>query len=231
MHAKDSQWNIDIFLQTSNMKQKQSDISVTSEEVQQTNSVTRNSSNSLEVNGSLSDSVDKMSGSSSMQESATSSSLAEPVESSSTYVESRHQVEEIRDDGSTASSSGSPWYYLRKDATAFVSQTLQRGRKNLWQLTTSRVSVLLSSVAVCSTSIHQFLRNYEDLNVFILAGEAFCGIEAVEFRQKLKAVCENYFTTFHRQNIHVSWDLLLLIVYMVLLLYIWYAILFYILCA
>ncbi|KAH7838359.1 hypothetical protein Vadar_025411 [Vaccinium darrowii] len=110
--------------------------------------------------------------------------------------------DESRNGGSDASSSGSPWFQLRKDATVFVSQTLHRGRKNLWQLTTSRVSVLLSSSAVCSTSIHQFLRNYEDLNVFILAGEAFCGSEAVEFRQKVKAVCENYFTSFHRQNIY-----------------------------
>lgn len=112
--------------------------------------------------------------------------------------------DESRNGGSDASSSGSPWFQLRKDATVFVSQTLHRGRKNLWQLTTSRVSVLLSSSAVCSTSIHQFLRNYEDLNIFILAGEAFCGSEAVEFRQKVKAVCENYFTSFHRQNIYVS---------------------------
>ncbi|CBI17116.3 unnamed protein product, partial [Vitis vinifera] len=107
-----------------------------------------------------------------------------------------------RNDGSEASSSGSPWYQLRKDAIAFVSQTLQRGRKNLWQLTTSRVSVLLSSAAACSTSIHQFLRNYEDLNVFILAGEAFCGVEAVEFRMKLKTGCENYFVAFHRQSLY-----------------------------
>jgi hypothetical protein len=37
-----------------------------------------------------------------------------------------------------------------------------------------------------------------------LTGEAFCGIEVVEFRQKLKVVCENYFIAFHRQNVHVS---------------------------
>ncbi|KAG7019305.1 Syndetin [Cucurbita argyrosperma subsp. argyrosperma] len=105
-------------------------------------------------------------------------------------------------DSSTASTSGSPWYHLRKDAINFVSRTLQRSRKNLWQLSTSRVSVLLSSAAVCSTSIHQFLKNYEDLNVFILAGEAFCGVEAVEFRQKLKIVCENYYVAFHKQSMH-----------------------------
>ncbi|KAK6776447.1 hypothetical protein RDI58_027448 [Solanum bulbocastanum] len=113
-----------------------------------------------------------------------------------------YRVEEARDDGSTASSSGSPWFQLRKDATTFVSHTLLRGRKNLWQLTTSRAAVLLSSPAIHSASIHQFLITYEDLNIFVLAGEAFCGSEAVEFRQKVKFVCESYLAAFHRQNIH-----------------------------
>ncbi|KAM3398990.1 syndetin [Capsicum galapagoense] len=112
------------------------------------------------------------------------------------------RVEEARDDGSTASSSGSPWFQLRKDATTFVSHTLLRGRKNLWQLTTSRAAVLLSSPAIHSASIHQFLITYEDLNIFVLAGEAFCGSEAVEFRQKVKSVCESYLAAFHRQNIY-----------------------------
>ncbi|KAL0534185.1 hypothetical protein IC582_028469 [Cucumis melo] len=120
----------------------------------------------------------------------------------SIYMDEGDSIRESRTDSSAASTSGSPWYHLRKDAIDFVSQTLQRGRKNLWQLTTSRVSVLLSSAAVCSTSIHQFLKNYEDLNVFILAGEAFCGVEAVEFRQKLKIVCENYYVAFHKQSMH-----------------------------
>ncbi|KAK4440669.1 Syndetin [Sesamum alatum] len=111
-------------------------------------------------------------------------------------------TDERRDDGTGASSSGSTWFSLRKDAVTFVSNTLQRGRRNLWHLTTSRVAVLLSSSAVSSTSIHQFLRNYEDLSIFILAGEAFCGIEATEFRQKLKSICEGYFAAFHRQNIY-----------------------------
>ncbi|XP_052620596.1 uncharacterized protein LOC111897809 isoform X1 [Lactuca sativa] len=109
---------------------------------------------------------------------------------------------ESRDDGSGASSSGSSWFQLRSDATTFVSQTLLRGRRNLWQLTTSRLSVLLSSDAVGSTSIHQFLKNYEDLNTFILAGEAFCGAEAIEFRHRVKAICESYYMCFHRQNIY-----------------------------
>ncbi|KAK9185798.1 hypothetical protein WN943_026157 [Citrus x changshan-huyou] len=178
--------NFQLENKTPNTKQKESDISMSSGEIHQINSDPGNSCNTVGVNGSTSGSVDKKSGSSSMPESATTSSLVDPVQSNLANVESYDQVEAIRDDGSVASSSGSPWYYLRKDATTFVSQTLRRGCKNLWQLTTSRVTVLIFSAAVCSTSIHQFLRNYEDLNVFILAGEAFCGIEAVEFREKLK---------------------------------------------
>lgn len=107
------------------------------------------------------------------------------------------------DVNTAAASSDSPFYQLRKYATAFVSQTLERGRRNLWQLTTSRVSVLLSCSAICSTSTIQFLKNYEDLNVFILAGEAFCGVEATEFRQRLRSVSENYVAAFHRQNVYV----------------------------
>ena len=105
---------------------------------------------------------------------------------------------------SANSSRGSPWYDLRRDAAILVSQSLQRGRKNIWQLSTSRVSVLLSSTAFCSTSIHQFLRNYEDLKIFVLAGEAFCGDEAAELRTKLKAACDNYYGNYHKQNISVS---------------------------
>ncbi|KAF5471033.1 hypothetical protein F2P56_011508 [Juglans regia] len=190
--------------QTSNMRQKEKDICWSSGGVPQVDSDTRNSCNSQEINGSLSESVDGKPGSSPEESTSTSTScLVETTKTNvTTSLDSQNTIDEARKDDSTASSSGSPWYQLRKDATAFVSQTLQRGRKNLWQLTTSRISVLLSSVAVCATSIHQFLKNYEDLNVFILAGEAFCGVEAVEFRQKLKIVCENYFVAFHRQNIY-----------------------------
>ena len=117
---------------------------------------------------------------------------------------SNSAVDDSSDFGETVSSGESPWYYLRKESAALVSETLQRGRRNLWQLTTSRVSVLLSSPAASSTSMHQFLKNYEDLSAFILAGEAFCGFEVVDFREKLKGVCENYFTAFHRQSMHVS---------------------------
>lgn len=194
----------DLAGQTSNTEQKEKDICLSSGGVPQVDSDARNSLNSQEINGSLLESVDGKPGSS-PEESTSTSCLVETTKTNvTTSLDSQNTIDEARKDYSTASSSGSPWYQLRKDATAFVSQTLQRGRKNLWQLTTSRISVLLSSVAVCSTSIHQFLKNYEDLNVFILAGEAFCGVEAVEFRQKLKIVCENYFVAFHRQNIYVS---------------------------
>ncbi|WJX44069.1 hypothetical protein P8452_31094 [Trifolium repens] len=151
-------------------------------------------------NNSISSSGDVIHGSSSRKESSTTSSLTEIA--GSPYSDSHDLVNEARKEEISASSIDSPWYHLRKEATTFVSQTLQRGRKNLWHLTASRVSVLLSSAAACSASIHQFLKNYEDLRVFILTGEAFCGIEVVEFRQKLKVVCENYFIAFHRQNVH-----------------------------
>ncbi|KAL4334514.1 hypothetical protein GQ457_07G042450 [Hibiscus cannabinus] len=137
--------------------------------------------------------------SSSIKESTTalpSSDASERMDSGS-----GEPVSEGRNGEYATSSSGSPWYQLRKEAITFVSQTLQRGRKNLWQLMTSRVLVLLSASAAASTSIHQFLKSYDDLNTFILAGEAFCGVEAFEFWQKLKGVCGNYFAAFHRQSV------------------------------
>ncbi|KAA3458592.1 syndetin-like isoform X2 [Gossypium australe] len=79
-------------------------------------------------------------GSSSLEESTRSTSSADI--SGGTYygnVESRQPVSEGRNGDGATSSSGSPWYHLRKEAIAVVSQTLLRGRKNLWQLTTSRV--------------------------------------------------------------------------------------------
>ncbi|TQE13306.1 hypothetical protein C1H46_001113 [Malus baccata] len=182
---------------TPSMTQKESDISPTPGGVQQISPPC----SSQKVNGSLAESVDIVPGSAYIDESTTTCSLVEPA-GNTTSTNYQNLVDEASKDDSTTSTSGSPWYQLRKDATAFVSQTLQRGRKNLWQLTATRVSVLLSSASVSSASIHQFLKNYEDLGVFILAGEAFCGIEAADFRQKLKAVCENYFLAFHRQNIH-----------------------------
>lgn len=187
--------NKDTGSQTSNITLKEHDPPRSSGEVPKIELASGNSSLS---SGSLAASVDKVPGSST----ATNSFLEDTGSTSSIHKSTNNPVDETRKDDRATSTSGSPWYQLRKDATGFVSQTLQRGRRNLWQLTTSRVSVLLSSSAVCSASIHQFLKNYEDLNIFILAGEAFCGVEAVEFRQKLKIVCENYFIAFHRQIIY-----------------------------
>ncbi|RYR42965.1 hypothetical protein Ahy_A08g039398 [Arachis hypogaea] len=174
------------------------DISSSPGEAQEVVSDVRASNNSVFSPG------DVMCGSSYREESATVTSLAENNVNDGSPSSGSHDpvAEASRKEDNIESSIDSPWYHLRKDATAFVSQTLQRGCKNLWHLTTSRVSVLISSSAAASASIHQFLKNYEDLTVFILAGEAFCGIEAVEFRQKLKLVCENYFITFHKQNVH-----------------------------
>ncbi|XP_052194607.1 uncharacterized protein LOC127802681 isoform X2 [Diospyros lotus] len=180
---------------TSNIKEKPGDVSGFPGDIKQADSVTGNHKSSMD-DVSISDPMDRV------QATVPASSDNATETNSSISAESSDLVDESRNGGSEASSSGSPWFQLRKDAMVFVSQTLQRGRKNLWQLTTSRVSVLLSSSAVCSTSIHQFLKNYEELNVFILAGEAFCGAKAVEFRQKVKAVCENYYLAFHRQNIY-----------------------------
>ncbi|KAF9595053.1 hypothetical protein IFM89_036381 [Coptis chinensis] len=191
--------------QTSNSKQIRKNMPGCSEEVAETDSISTVSNNSQVENGFASESVDRIWTLSPDTESATSNSYVknnpESYESSSLYAHT--SLSEVRDDSSLTSGRGSSWDQLRKDAIEFVSQTLKRGRKNLWQLTTSRISMFLSSSAVCSTSVHQFLKNYEDLNVFILAGETFCGVEAVDFRQRLKTVCENYFAAFHRQNIYV----------------------------
>ncbi|KAK8940988.1 hypothetical protein KSP39_PZI009858 [Platanthera zijinensis] len=106
------------------------------------------------------------------------------------------------DVNTSTSSCDSPFYHLRKDATLFVSQTLDRRRESFWQLATSRISVLLTSPAVYSTSTFQFLRNYEDLNIFVLAGEAFCSLQATEFRKRLKTISGSYVAAFHRQNVY-----------------------------
>ncbi|KAK3010468.1 hypothetical protein RJ639_013020 [Escallonia herrerae] len=184
---------------TAPVKQKEDENSGQSDDVQDVDPVSMKS-HTTQANEVLpSETVDRLSILTSTEEPITTA-LPLSGANGSTYVDCYDS--EARDGGSEASSSESPWFQLRKDATSCASQTLQRGSKNLWQLTTSRVSVLLSSPAVCSTSIHQFLKNYEDLNIFILAGEAFCGVKAAEFRHKVKAICENYFAAFHRQNIY-----------------------------
>ncbi|GJN20039.1 hypothetical protein PR202_gb07362 [Eleusine coracana subsp. coracana] len=124
-------------------------------------------------------------------------------DSSATELSDRTPSSEVSNPDVSTSGMDSPFYQLRTDAAKLVGNTFERGRRNLWQLATSRLSVLLSSSAVCSTSTYQFLKNYEDITIFILAGEAFCGFEASEFRQKLKTVCLNYVMSFHRQNIYV----------------------------
>ncbi|KAJ9540508.1 hypothetical protein OSB04_027014 [Centaurea solstitialis] len=184
--------------QVSHEVQKQADETGSSKNVQQAGSLSQYSSSSEVDVGFPSQSVQQEPSLALGEEPLTSA-----IDESGTGSFTTHDPSgsESRDDGSGASSSGSPWFQLRSDATVYVSQTLQRGRNYLWQLATSRVSVLLSSAAVSSASIHQFLKIYEDLNIFILAGEAFCGTEAVEFRQKVKAFCENYYIAFHRQNI------------------------------
>ncbi|KAG8083904.1 hypothetical protein GUJ93_ZPchr0010g9098 [Zizania palustris] len=119
-----------------------------------------------------------------------------------TEVSDRTSSPDVNNPDTSTSGMDSPFYQLRTDATKLVAHAFERGRRNLWQLATSRLSVLLSSSSVFSTSTYQFLKNYEDLTIFILAGEAFCGFEASEFRQKLKAICLNYVVAFHRQNIY-----------------------------
>lgn len=191
--------------QTSNSKLTVKNICGSSGVVPENDFVSRNSNLSDAENGFASASIDTMRVSSSATESVTSiSSATDATRISESQSPSAHSsISEVRVDSGETSGSGSPWDLLREDAIAFVSQTLQRGRTNLWQLTSSRVSVLLSSSAIFSTSVHQFLKFFEDLNVFILAGESFCGVEAVESRQRLKTVCENYFSSFHRQNVYV----------------------------
>ncbi|GMH12147.1 hypothetical protein Nepgr_013988 [Nepenthes gracilis] len=184
--------------QAQDIIKKQNNLSLQSEEVQQMDLVS-GSCDSKITNGSL---VDRLQFSSSVECATAFSSTDASETNASDYVRPSNLSNEVGNNITSASGSEFPWYELRKDATGFVSQSLQRGCKNLWQLMTSRVSILLSSTAFCSTSIHQFLKNYEDLNVFILAGEAFCGVKAVEFKNKLMAACERYFISFHRQNIH-----------------------------
>lgn len=187
--------------QESPMTKKEGDITGSSLVVQHVDSLTRSPGTSKPDGGSASESMGQAPPLSSAGETTTSSASLPDGTGTNGSMSLDLSSSEERNGGGEASSSGSPWFQLQRDATTFVSQTLQRGRKNLWQLSTSRVSVLLSSSAVCSASIHQFLKNYEDLNIFILAGEAFCGVEAVEFRQKVKAICDSYFVAFHRQNI------------------------------
>eukprot|EP00897_Mesotaenium_endlicherianum_P008196 jgi/Mesen1/7404/ME000388S06625 len=92
---------------------------------------------------------------------------------------------------------------MRAEAAAGVRKVLERGRKTVWELAARRVSALLSADAMCNASAHQFLQELNLLNRFILAGEAFSGAEAVGLRAKMAKQSENYFYSFHRQNLEV----------------------------
>lgn len=88
--------------------------------------------------------------------------------------------------------------------TATVARALERGRKTVWELAARRVAAVLSNDAMCQTSPHQFLQSLDWVNKFILAGEAFCGAEAVSLRTKLSKQSELYFGAYHCQNLEVS---------------------------
>ncbi|KAL3684404.1 hypothetical protein R1sor_002426 [Riccia sorocarpa] len=90
-----------------------------------------------------------------------------------------------------------------RDAVFSVTRALEKGRKTVWELSARRVAVLLSSDALCATSPHQFLQSLDWVNKFILAGEAFCGAEAMSLRAKLVKQSEKYYWSFHRQNLEV----------------------------
>ncbi|CAM6082152.1 unnamed protein product [Calypogeia fissa] len=90
-----------------------------------------------------------------------------------------------------------------RDATLVISGALERGRKTVWELSARRVAVLLSCEALCTTSPHQFLQSLDWVTKFILAGEAFCGVEAMTLRAKLVKQSEKYYWSFHRQNLEV----------------------------
>ena len=184
--------------------QKPSEVSQRPQEFKEMNLGSGWRESGVDIDASRATSADRLEFSSAAGEDATRIPSVDTSGSNGVILVDRCASADQPLDDSAASSSGSPWYELRRDATTLVSQALQRGRKNFWQLMTSRVSVLLSSNAFCSTSIHQFLRNYEDLSVFVLAGEAFCGAKAYEFRNNLKIACESYYSNYHKQNIYVS---------------------------
>ena len=91
--------------------------------------------------------------------------------------------------------------------TAAVARALERGRKTVWELAARRVAALLSNDAVCQSTPHQFLQSLDWVNKFILAGEAFCGAEAVSLRTKLTKQSEQYFGAYHCQNLEVSTEI------------------------
>ena len=93
---------------------------------------------------------------------------------------------------------------MRNETISNVCKALDKGRKHVWELAARRVSALLSCDALCTTSPHHFLQSLDWVNKFVLAGEAFSGSEAISLRAKLVKLCEKYFSTFHRQNLEVT---------------------------
>lgn len=93
-----------------------------------------------------------------------------------------------------------------------VSKALDNGRKTFWELVSWRVSALLSTMTssscytATSNSNYRFLQSLEWANKFILAGEAFCGAEAVSLRSNLAKQTEEFFGTFHCHNIEVRFS-------------------------
>jgi hypothetical protein len=93
-----------------------------------------------------------------------------------------------------------------------VSKALDHGRKTFWELVSWRVSALLSTLTssccytATSNSNYRFLQSLEWANKFILAGEAFCGAEAVSLRSNLAKQTEEFFGTFHCHNIEVRFS-------------------------
>ncbi|BFI25231.1 syndetin [Marchantia polymorpha subsp. ruderalis] len=90
-----------------------------------------------------------------------------------------------------------------REAVLSIGRGLEKGRKTVWELSARRVAVLLSCDALCATSPHHFLQSLDWVNKFILAGEAFCGAEAMSLRAKLVKQSEKYYWSFHRQNLEV----------------------------
>lgn len=97
----------------------------------------------------------------------------------------------------------SSYKQMRREAALGVHRALERGRKTLWELVARRVTSFLSCDAFSTVSSHHFLQCLDWTNNFILAGEAFCGSEAISLRAKLVKLSEKYFVTFHRQNLEV----------------------------
>eukprot|EP00271_Cylindrocystis_brebissonii_P007942 TRINITY_DN218_c0_g1_i25.p1 TRINITY_DN218_c0_g1~~TRINITY_DN218_c0_g1_i25.p1 ORF type:complete len:625 (+),score=150.78 TRINITY_DN218_c0_g1_i25:1333-3207(+) len=103
--------------------------------------------------------------------------------------------------GEDAASSELMLAALRAATAADVRKALERGRKTVWELASRRVAALLSVDALVATSSHHFFQCLEWTHVFIRAGEAFSGAEALGLRARLTRQSEKYFKGFHRQNL------------------------------